>query len=417
MLILASQVMLATMSVAQADMDLISLIAAGEIDEARDLFSLNDPTVLDWMFFDGRVAKSEENYQQAIGLFREVLRRNPAYIPARRELAHTLLLTEEYRASAYHFRELLNNDPDLEQRRGYVHFLNDIDQKRPFSLGATLAIVSSSNVNRGSSQDTFNPGASGLPSFDITSQAEAATGLELSLNGRHLWQLGHQNRWALDWSAALRGFKSSDHDSFSVSSRLSYIFTSASTQWSLGPSARMSWNKTDEDRLVLGVSGAFEQRLSSQSSLFLNGSAEFSDYLSSDSKDGPFYSAQLGLAKSTMKGVLAFGTRFSFYRPNLAHQQYDGLGAFAQFTRSGPGGLHSEIGIELGYRGYAADFPLVGFAREDEFYQITISAQHDNLRIGGLTPTVRCLFGTTASNIAFYDHYVAECAYSLSLRF
>lgn len=417
MLALVMTVMPANPGMAQTDLDLVRLIAAGEINEARDLFALHGPTALDWMFFDGRVAKSEGNYEEALGLFREVLRRDPTYIPARRELAHTLLLHEEYRASAYHFRELLRNDPDLETRHGYLQFLDEIAQQRPFSLGASFAILSSSNVNRGSSQDTFNPGIPGRPSFDITSQAEAATGLELSVTGHHLWRLGHDNRWALEWGAALQEFKCSDHDSLSVSSRLSYTHITASTQWSLGPSASMSWTKEDDDRLVLGFSGALEQRVSPQSTIFFRGSAEYSDYLSSSSQDGPFYWAQLGLATSMMEGVFSLGTRLSIHRPDAVHQQYDGLSAFAQFHRSWPGGLHGGIGIEVGHRGYAADFPLTGFAREDEFYQITVSAQHDNLRIGGLTPTVQCLFGTTTSNIAFYDHDVAECTYSLTTRF
>jgi tetratricopeptide (TPR) repeat protein len=417
MLALVLQVTLANPGVAQTDLDLVRLIASGEIDEARDLFARRGPTALDWMFFDGRVAKSEGNYEDAIGLFREVLRRDPGYIAARRELAHTLLLHEDYRASAYHFKTLLRTDPDLETRRGYVHFLDEIDRQRPFSLGASLAIVTSSNVNRGSSRDKFNPGAPGRPSFDITSQAEAATGLELSVTGHHLWRLGHHNRWALDWSAALQEFKNSDHDRFSVSSRLSYSHTTAVSQWSLGPSASMSWSKENDDRLVLGFGGAFEKRLSPTRTIFFKGSAEYSDYLSSSSQDGPFYWAQLGLATSTKEGVFSMGTRVSIHRPNAAHHQYDGLSAFAQFHRSWPGGFHGGIGIELGYRGYAADFPLAGFARADEFYQITVSAQHDNLRIGGLTPTIQCLFGTTVSNIAFYDHDVAECTYSLSTRF
>lgn len=412
-----AQFLSASQGTAQSDLDLVRLIASGDINQARQVFAAQDPSETEWIFFDGRVAKSEGAFDEAIRLFREALRREPEYIAAKRELAHTLLLVEEYQGAAHHFGDLLRTDPDLQQRAGYIHFLDEIDSRRPFSLSGGFAIISSSNINRGSSEDTFRPGVPGSPSFDITSQAKARTGVMLSLHGRHLWRAGKRDRLTLHWTASLRDFSHTDHDSYSLSSRLSYNHVRRFTQWSFGPSARMNWAVDDENRFTVGFNVALEHLVDQRRSLFFAGSAEHSDYLSSKDRDGPFYWAQFGVAQSVLKGSLSLGTRVSFHRPDVTHQQYDGLSAFAHFARSWPGGFHGGLGIEHGYRRYAADFPLAGEPREDDFVQVTVSARHDAIRIGGFSPTLSCSFGKTSSNIAFYVYDIAECSYGLTTRF
>lgn len=408
---------LTNQSVAQTDLELIQLIAKGQVDEARRLYETLSPNELDWLFFKARVAKANRRFEEAIVGFRLVLRRDPTYMAAQRELAHSLLLIEDYRAATRHFQDLLKNDPDLDQRRGYVHFLNEIDREQPFLLSGTIAIVSSSNINRGSAHDTFHPGVPDTPSFDITSRAESDTGLEFSLNGRHLWSTQGNDQWRLDWGFSTRQFRGSQHDSYDLSTRISFNRINERTRWSIGPTARHVWAPKEDDHIVFGLSGSWEQRVSTRRSLFFAGSAENRNFESSKTKDGPFYWAQAGVATQSLGGVLAVGARASFHRPKIRHQQYDGQAVFAQLSRTWPGGLKGAIGFELGRREYKADFPLAGAARDDSYYQLSVTAQHDAIRIGRYTPTVHCLLRSTSSNIAFYDHDISECTYSIAMRF
>ncbi|WP_147107779.1 porin family protein [Tateyamaria sp. syn59] len=403
---------------ATSDRTLVTLIANGQIAEARALYAVQGPEDIDWLFFDGRVAKAEGDLNRAIQIFRDVLQQEPSYIAARRELAHSLLLARDYGASAHHFRMLLRNDPSTEQRRGYVSFLDEIDRLRPFSLSGRFAIVSSTNINRGSSQDRFQPGVPNAPSFDITSRAEPGTGVELGLAGRHLWRRENGFRWTLDWDLSTRQFEDSRHNSFSALARLQYARLSAQARWSVGPFVHRLWTEDEEDeRLDLGVSFSADRRLTPRDTLFFSVSGEQRDNLIGDANDGPLYALQIGLARALQDGTLSIGTRLIAHRPERTHLQYDGQSAFAHLSRSWRGGLQGGLGLEVGRRSYAALFPLAGVARGDEYVQITLSAQHEAVRFGRFMPTLHCTFGRTSSNVAFYDHDIEECTLGITTRF
>lgn len=402
---------------AGSDALLVELIAAGQIEEARALFAERDPTPTDWLFFDGRVAKSDGRFIVAIATFREVLRQDPTYIAARRELAHSLLLAEDYRASAVHFNELLKSDPAVDQHEGYLHFLNEIDRRRPFSLSGHFAIISSSNVNRGSSKDRFNPDGPDGPSFDITSQAEPGTGIELGLSGDHLWRAQDGDRWALNWGLSGRKFQGGSEDSVTASIGLKYGRLTDRARWNLGPFTRRTWAATDEGNAVLGLSADLDRRLSLRTSAFAGGTAEYQDHLSGDETDGPRYNAQVGVVRGFRSGTLTMGTSAELSRPEAEHHAFDGVAVFVRGARSWNGGFNGELGLDVGRRDYLDTFPLTKEAREDRFYEITATVQHDAIRIGRFSPRVRCTVGETHSNIAFYDYDFMECDVEVLMRF
>ncbi|MEL6644202.1 MAG: porin family protein [Pseudomonadota bacterium] len=399
------------------DIALVQLIATGQLDAARAAFEARGPTETDWLFFEGRVAKARGDFSAAAHLFREVLRRTPTYIAARRELAHTLLLAGEYRASAHHFQALLRSDPDVRHHDGYQQFLNKIDQLRPFSVSGTFAIISSSNVNRGSSQDVFRPGIPDLPPLTITSGADAATGIALGLSVRRLWAMGNGARWALHGGLVMRDFPGRSNDTRSVSARISYGQNRPDLRWSLGPSARLRWSDTDSESLVLGIDAGVERRLGPDRSLFISGSLRHTDVDAGNTTDGYQVQAAGGINTAAFGGVLSIGLRASLDRPQTAHFQYDGLSGFAQISQAWSGGFSGALGLEIGGRSYRENFPLASEERQDRFAHVSVSVRHAALRIGRFSPALDCTFGRTASNIAFYDYDLAECSISFSIAF
>ncbi|MEM6497472.1 MAG: surface lipoprotein assembly modifier [Pseudomonadota bacterium] len=401
----------------RSDAELVELIAAGQIDEARALFATTAPDEADWLFFDGRLAKAEGHLDDAIKLFREVLRLNPEHLSARRELGHTLLQVADYWASAYHFRDLLRRDPMPHYRQGYVHFLNEIDRLRPFVLRGRLAIVSSSNVNRGSSESVFNPGVPDVPSFNITSRAEAGYGLELGISGQNRWTSDGRRRITFDWGLLGHKYVKPTYDRATLTARLQVGTLSEKTQWSMGPFVRASWAADGRNNSAIGLAASFDRRVTKQTIMFISAAAEYRYFPNSTAHDGPLFSLQTGLAHLVAKGDLSVGTRLTFNRPEREHQQYDGRALFARFSRSWSGGFQGGLGVEIGQREYGATFPLLDDARADEFFQVSFSAQHHNFRFGQYSPVLSCIFGTTQSNAAFFDHDVTECTVGVTTRF
>ncbi|GGX66386.1 hypothetical protein GCM10007385_39530 [Tateyamaria omphalii] len=407
----------ASPSAAITDADIVQLIAQGRVNQARAIMSQFDPSETDWLFFEGRVAKASGAYQSAIQAFREVLRRDPSYLNAKRELAHTLLLVSDYRGSTHHFRQLLRIDKDAIQRRGYIIFLDEINNRRPFSLSARFAVVASSNVNRGSSETVFHPGVPDIPSFNITSRAETGTGVELGLHGVHKWQSSNDLRWTFTWGISGRKFKSTEYDRATLSGRLEFGRLTADQVWAFGPFTRLTYRGDDSDNTAIGLGGNLTRRISSNYSLFLSGSVEHRDFSYLKMQDGPLYALQFGFDRVASHGTITLGARLRIAHPEQAHQRYAEHSVFLGRSRSWSGGLHAGAQVEVGQRAFDAEFPLAGVARQDDFVRLNLTVRHDALRVGAFAPTLTCTFGDTGSNVAFYEHSVNECTIGVTRRF
>ncbi|MEM6909870.1 MAG: surface lipoprotein assembly modifier [Pseudomonadota bacterium] len=399
-----------------SDAAIVALIARDAIAEARALYARTGPDEADWMFFEGRVAKASGQLDKAQTAFREALRLNPAHLSAKRELAHTLLIAEDYSGAEHHFRELLQADPEAEYRQGYVRFLRQIDRLRPFSINGHLALVSSSNVNRGSSETEFVPGVPGVPRFDITSRAQDGQGVEAGLAGRIQHTTAKDRQLTFDWGIFGRKFDHDQHDSLTVSARLRFGQLQSKSQWSVGPLVRANVNADGNDAVSVGLAANYERRVARRLNVFASGIYQYRHSLDKEGIDAPFTTLQAGIARPFRNGSVAIGPRFVFFRPEEEHQRYAGQSVFARLSRSWSGGLSGGLGIEVGRRGYADDFPLAGEPREDKFYQITFTAQHDQFRLGRFIPTINCILGSTDSNIAFFKHSVEECTLGVSTR-
>lgn len=399
-----------------SDAAIVELIAQGRISHARALFEKTAPARPDWIFFGGRVAKAEGDYVGAAAAFREVIRLQPSHLSAKRELAHTLLLAGDLRGAEHHFRELLHRDPGAEYRRGYLRFLRLIDHQRPFSATGHFALVSSSNINRGSSESEFVPGVPDVPRFDITSQAEAGVGVEAGIAGRYRQSISQHGRLIVDAGLFGRKFDTDDHDNATLSARVRIGEFKEKSRWSIGPLLRVTVSADSNDRLVAGVAANYEQRIAEKLDGFASVTHQYSWTMNESGSDAPFTSILTGLARPIKNGTVAIGPRLVFFRPEERYQRYDGQAVFGRVSRSWRGGLSAELGVEFGQRRYADDFPLAGEPRRDTFYQITLTAQHDQIRLGRFMPTINCILGSTDSNIAFFEHSVQECTFGVSKR-
>ncbi|MEM7212659.1 MAG: tetratricopeptide repeat protein [Pseudomonadota bacterium] len=133
-----------------------ALISAGRIDEARQVLEASNPSEADRRFFEARLAKARGDLDAAIRQFRAVLSADPRHLNARRKLAHSLMLAEQYDSAEFHFRELIRIDPSPRLVAQYRQFLAVIDDNQPLSMGVFGAVLPSTNVNRGSTSAVFD---------------------------------------------------------------------------------------------------------------------------------------------------------------------------------------------------------------------------------------------------------------------
>ena len=419
--IVALAIFLSTLGAAASDHvhnQIIDLIAAGQVDQAEALLEETDPTPDDRAFFQGRVLKANGRFSEAAEVFRAILRRDPNYIDARRELAHTLLLMGEYRASAAQFRTLLQIDTDQRLRESYRHFLTVIERERPFGFGAQFALLPSTNINRGTSNTVFDPGNPNVPPFRITSQGESGVGVLLGFSGFYRRPLSPDDQLVFDAGVVGRFYDDDIYNSSTLSFSALYERWATDHSWSFGPYARNTWAENGYDTYAVGGQFAVDRRITDRTSLFFDTRYEERTYPSVETLDGHYAAGRLGLAFSPRPDtMLVGGVRWDESNAASRYQAYDGFAVFARGLRRWSGGLVTGIGLEIGGRGYKDDYPLTTMERQDDFFRLDVSVQNSNIDWRGLTPVVTCVHTINQSNIAFFDYDVTECQIGLTRSF
>ena len=401
-----------------ADESMISqLISAGQLEAARTAMEAGNPTDADQLFFAGRVLKAQGRLSEAIQVFREILRLDPDYINARRELAHTLLLNRNYGPAEYHFNALLRIDRNDRMRDGYKRFLTVIHRNRPVGFSGHVSLLPSTNVNRGTDNTAFD---TTFGSFVINpeGQADSGVGMQVGISGHLRGFTSAKSRLALNWSLSGIRYEEDRYNSDTGNVALSHEQITRAGIWLLGPYIRGTWRDDNADNDAKGAHFSITHRLNARHQLSLSLYHEYRDYPLQEYQDGTFSSASFGLSRQISPSLSASGGfGYDSSSPDTVHLQYDSRKLTAGLSRSWKGGLQTSFGLDVGERDYAGLFPLTPFPRGDDFHKFNIEVQHFRVDIRGFTPHLYCSHVVNQSNIAFYDYNTTECRVTISRNF
>lgn len=411
------------------DSDISRLISAGQVEQARDLLNASNPSTNDKVFFIGRVLKAQRQYAKAIAVFREILARDPGYLNARRELAHTLLLAGQFEVAEYHFNQLLEIDPSPQMQPIYRRYLQVIARNKPAGLSGSIALVPSTNVNRGSSLSEFSDGL-GTAKISEDSKARSGVGLQLGLSGYFRRTMDRRSRLTFNWAVLGQKYRDKDFDKAIARIAASYERSTPRGRWTLSPYLRYDLAQQDVKTETgtapkfgirtrsLGLQYTLQRNLSQRDLLTLSVAGESKHYPVTDYQNGPFYNASASLLRR-VRPDLSFSVGLSADRslPRLAHLKYDGLKAFASVGKIWDSGLQTSIGVNIGRREFYGDYFFRDFPRADNFWGLSVSLFSPRLVVRGLAPRLTCSYTRNRSNIEFFVYAVQECQISLTRNF
>lgn len=418
-----------TASAQNIDSAISQLISVGKVKEAQELLNASNPSINDKVFFIGRVLKARREYAKAIAVFREILIREPGYLNARRELAHTLLLARQFEVAEFHFKQLQEVDPSPQMQQVYRRYLQVIANNKPYGISGSFAVVPSTNVNRGTSLSEFEDGF-GNAQISEDSKAKSGIGLQLGLSGYFRKILDRKSRLTFNWS--LLGLKYRDKDFDTAMARLSatYEKTTEWGRWSVSPYVRNDWARQDvkvEAETVsefgtktrsVGLQFAVQRKLSPRDTLTLSATGEARDYPVADYQNGPFYNLSASFSRR-LRPDLTYTVGLSADRslPRLDHLKYDGLKASASVGKIWSSGLQTSFGVNVGTRAFSGDYIFRDYPRSDDFWGVSVSLFSPKLVIRGLAPRLSCSYTRNRSNIEFFVYDVRECQISLTRNF
>ena len=403
---------------AQTNDQIISrLISQGKLQEAQARLEQSNPTEVDRLFFQGRVQKFLGRLPEAIETFRGVLRRNPRYINAQRELAHTLLLAKEYQVAEFHFEQLLKIDNNETMRDGYRHFLNIIDANKPFGFSTHFSLIPSSNINRGSSKATFDTSL-GQFVIDPDSRESSGIGAQVGGSGYFRYPLNAEDRLVISLSGIGTKYSNDNFDQATGVLSLSYEEILSEIQWRVTPYFRYTWRGDDSDNQAVGINAHVDQRIFEKDTVGLTLTHEYRKFPNLGYQDGSF-SAVRGSVRHQFDSDLAVfaGVGGSLSLPDAEHLQYVGYRAFAGISKVWEGGIHSGAEIYAGKREYIGEFPFLNEPRQDGFQGVSFSIYSTKLHYKKYTPKLLCNMEFNQSNIDLYDYNFRECFIYLTKNF
>ena len=378
-------------------------------------------TEADRLFFVGRALKAGGRFPEAIKVFRDVLRLEPNYINARRELAHTLLLDRDFGPAEFHFRELLRIDRNEAMRRSYRRFLNIIDQERPVGVSGYFSIVPSTNVNRGTDNTSLVSNIQGMATTGTISESSrrrSGTGVSFGVSGYFRAPSGPTSRLSLNWGLSGVRYPDTFFNRTTLDLSLTHEEITRWGSWNLGPYYRRNYREDGGDSDSHGARFGVTRRLNEKNQIGFSVSHEYTEYRMRRGSDGHFtsYSTRLRHQVRPSVGVSA-GVGFTLSTPERESNRYHGRRVFGDVTKRWRGGLRTTAGVEYGQRRYKGIFPLSGVSREDHYTTMSLSVLHSRIDVRGFTPQMHCSRTNNRSNIAISEFGATECQMIISRNF
>jgi len=391
------------------------LVQAGRFDDARAELDARDASPLDRAFTEALIARRAGNTGEAIARLRDIVRARPDVIPARQLLADLLVATGQYEAAEFHYRRLVEDDP--ENRAGYNRALRVIAAQKPFGFGLSGALVPSTNINRGTSSDIFS---TEFGEFVISEESQSTSGVGLAVTGSAFrrFQLADDRQLRFDAVAGAIAYEQAEFNQQAYTLRATLSQSRENRSWAIAPEYTRFYlaGAPSYDRYALRLARAVP--LGEDTAFRLAGLAEHRDYATDTSLTGQRYEIEGTLRRrldprTALEGSLAY----KLGETEAESFRYNGIEIGARLARAFESGLQLGLGLSHEWRPYRGDFTGVDFPRDDRILTVDFDVFNDRWTVRGAAPTLSCRLAWATSNIAFYDYDVAECTIGFTRAF
>lgn len=411
-------VWLAQPAVAQEDgRSLLSMVGQGQYDRARGALADVEHTRIDELFLEAQILAHQGRLAEAVEIYRAILAADPNLVPVRQVLAQTLLNMGDFSAARFHFRTLMEAEPSQDVRLQYANALRIIDQQTPSGINASLAIIPSTNINRGTYNRSIQTGALNF-TIDPSSRQSSGVGLQFGLNA--YWRKPVAADAVVTLSAGVsRTFY--DADQFDITQPyVSAVYSkSAPTgSWSLTGFANRAIRDADDNYTTYGLAFSGRKLLKEANILTYALQGQQTDFDTQTAQSGPTFSGDLGMQRQLSPSLsVSGGVKLSRGLPEVDHLKYVSASVYGGVAKSWRGGWSGTAGLELGNRWYDADFVGLLFERKDEFVTLRGSLLNSTISYAGFAPRINCSVQFNSSNVAFYDYNATECSFELTRGF
>ncbi len=401
---------------------LVRLVAEARYDEARAVLTAQvagqPDAALHQAHLEGIIRVREGQLDEAIAIFRAILSAAPDFAPARAELARALHMSGDADAAYQHFEIIAHStaDPLLERMANTA--MRAITNDRPYGFSIRGALLPSSNVNRGSSQDVFDAGGMAF-SIDETSRATSGIGISVGGSGFATARLDSDHALTASLGLDIRKYaQGADFDQVSLNGSLMLTGQYDGVTVGVGPVATYTWQGWRPNLAQYGVSARAILPMSTQDVVTASFQVLAQDFVTSDHRDGWKTSGALAWKHYFSPArSLTINLGGTIERSQRLYLDHNDISAGLRLDSEWEGGLITSAFGAYERHNYLGDFPLAATPRRDDKITLGATVSHRAITFAGFMPQLTYQYTRQFSNISFFDYDSHDVSLELSKRF
>ncbi len=336
-------------------------------------------------------------------LLRQILDDKPDAARVRLELARILALMGDMSGAARELRQAQATGLPPEVARLVDIYTNALRSRKPFGASMEIALAPDSNINRATQSTTLD---TIIAQFDLSEDAQAQSGVGLSLKGQAYARAGISERSSLlvRLSADANLYRKSAFNDISLGVQAGPEIRSGKDR--IRPSAGYIYRWYGGDPFADTVSAAIniQHPMGNRAQLGFNGSVGRTNNRRNDLQDGEIYAASVTYERA-FSAKFGGGLTLTGVRQALRDPGYATASGTVQAV------AYREIGqmtaaAALSYSHLEADKRLFLFPRRrvDNRFNASLSTQFRQITIQGFAPLLRVSYERNISTVGIYDY-------------
>jgi outer membrane protein len=383
-------------------------VADEDFDTANTLYAAlaKDPDIeirTEAKFRQAQLCAARAKFSDAAVLYRSILDEKPDVQRVRLELAYVLAQLGDLGGAQRQLRLAQAGGLPPDVARLIDQFTNALRARKPYGASVEIALAPDNNINRATRSETID---TIIAPFDLSEDAQAKSGLGLSLKGQVYARLGLDTRSTLlvRLSGNADFYRESQFDDVSLGLLAGPEMQSGKDRLNFSGGFNQRWFGNELYSQILSVSAAIQHPVGPKSLLTGNASISAFNNKQNNLQDGTIYAASAGYERAFSPrfgaGLTLGGVRQALNDPGYATAS-GALNAFA-FRELGQTTL---VG-SLGYSHLEGDRRLFLFPRRriDERFTASLAATFRQLQYRGFAPTVRAEYERNDSSVGLYAY-------------
>ena len=342
---------------------------------------------------------------QAEGILRKILSRQPDIDAVRIELVKILAVQGKRQAAGYHLNQI-TDVVDLSRDRDQLEQLSRrIGSTEGFSVSGYFSLAPSTNVNDGTTQSIVMIG--GLP-FRIANSARQQSGMGFKAGAVVGYSHTLTETTSL-YGALSAGFSDYSNDHYDQQQgEFRAGIRHGELRYSLQAEAIIDRRWQNLQQHSLGIGGRLTARWNFSQGWWASGEIIHMNraYDNNAGANSRTTRATASIRRS-FSTSLALTLSGSFEKESVSARPWNSYD-----SKSGTVGLETSLGFGLrmdasftgGSRNFENPFPGLGLVREDNFWEVRGSFRKDGFQIAGFSPIIGIFHKAQSSNVAFFDY-------------